>query len=205
MSKFLGLFGEDEESNQQGQSQQNQQQNNSGNTTDSKNMVLHKEELDITKNMVQTGEVVLSKEIIEEQQTIDVPVMHEEIVIERTPLNNESTTSGISGEETIRIPVNEEQVDVNKRTVAVEEVSLYKNEVQENQQINETLQREDVSINTTGNASVVDNTGYMSNSNTANQGGDPNLGGNQGSWSDIQGENVDTSGNENYGGHQQLP
>jgi uncharacterized protein (TIGR02271 family) len=195
MSKFLGVFGEEEESNQQ-------MNNNYGNTTDSKNIVLHKEELDISKNMVQTGEVVLSKEIIEEQQTVDVPVMHEEIIIERRPLNNESsTTSSISGEETIRIPVNEEQVDVNKRTVAVEEVSLYKNEVQNHQQISETIQREDVSINTTGNANVVENTGY----NTTQNGGDPNLGGNQGSWSDIEGENVDTSGKENYGGHQQLP
>lgn len=36
-------------------------------------LFLQKEELDIAKDRVQTGEVNLRKEIIEEQQTVDIP------------------------------------------------------------------------------------------------------------------------------------
>jgi uncharacterized protein (TIGR02271 family) len=189
MNNSFGFFG-DEDRNQ-----------GVGNTVDSKNIVLHKEELDISKDTVQTGEVILNKEVIEEQKTVNVPVMHEEIVIERRALNNQTTSSSISDDETIRVPVNEEKVQVGKHTVATEEITLYKKQVEDTKEINETLQREDISIDSTGDANIIN-----TSDTTTTSGGDPNLGGNQGIWSDIeQTRNVDTSGQQNYGGHQVLP
>ncbi|KAJ49068.1 uncharacterized protein (TIGR02271 family) [Clostridium tetanomorphum] len=120
-------------------------------------LTLHKEELDINKSKVQKGEVELSKEIIEEQKTVDVPVTHEEVVIERRSINNEASDTPISDEETIRIPVSEEQVNVDKHTVVTGEVSAYKREVQETKQVDENLKREEARINTNGDANIVDN------------------------------------------------
>lgn len=125
-------------------------------TEETGSLQLRKEELDITKNRVKTGEVELSKEIIEEQKTVDVPITHEEVVIERRSLNNEVSDSPITDEETIRIPVSEEQVNVGKHTVITGEVAAHKREVQETRRVDETLKREEARIRTDGNASVVD-------------------------------------------------
>lgn len=120
-------------------------------------LTLRKEELDINKIKAQKGEVELSKEIIEEQKTVDVPVTHEEVVIERRSLNNEASDEPISDEETIRIPVSEEQVTVDKHTVVTGEVSAHKREVQETRRVDENLKREEARINTNGDANIVDN------------------------------------------------
>ena len=115
---------------------------------------LRKEELDIAKNKVKTGEVELSKEIVEERKTIDVPVTHEEVVIERKSLN-ETTDSPIGAEETIHIPVSEEHAEVGKHTVITGEVSAYKREFEETEHIDETIKREEARIHTEGDAHIV--------------------------------------------------
>jgi uncharacterized protein (TIGR02271 family) len=62
-------------------------------------------------NDVKKGEVELSKEIVEEEKTVDVPVTREEIVIERKKLDNMDSDTPVNSEEIIRIPVSEEQVN----------------------------------------------------------------------------------------------
>ena len=62
-------------------------------------------------NDVKKGEVELSKEIVEEEKTVDVPVTREEIVIERKKLDNMASYTPVNSEEIIRIPVSEEQVN----------------------------------------------------------------------------------------------
>ena len=113
---------------------------------------LRKEELDISKNRVQKGEVELGKEIIEEQKIVDVPITREEVVIERRTLNNEVSDSPITDEETIRIPVSEERVDVNKHTVVTGEISAHKHSIEDTEHIDETLRREEARINRIGDA-----------------------------------------------------
>ena len=120
-------------------------------------LLLHKEELDIGKSRIQTGEVEFSKEIIEEQKAVDVPVTREEVIIERKSLNNEQSDSPIADEETIRIPVSQEKVDVNKHTVLTEEISARKQAIEGTQHIDETLKREEARVNKFGNPDVVDN------------------------------------------------
>lgn len=125
-------------------------------TTDDGTLRLRQEELDITKNKVNTGEVTLSKEIVEDQKTVNVPVAHEEVVIERRDINNEPSDSPITSGETIRIPVSEEKVEVGKHTVVTGEVSAHKREVEETEQVTETLKREEAHVDTTGDTDVVD-------------------------------------------------
>jgi uncharacterized protein (TIGR02271 family) len=124
-------------------------------TEDSGSLQLRKEELDINKSRIQKGEVEISKEIIEDHKTVDVPVTHEEVVIERTPINNEATDTPITAGETIRIPVSEEQVNVGKHTVITEEISARKREVEETKVVDETLKREEARINKNGDAAIV--------------------------------------------------
>jgi len=120
-------------------------------------LVLRKEELDVSKNRVETGNVKLSKEVIEEQKVINVPVMHEEIIIERKAIDNEPTESSIDDEdEILSMAVSEEQVQVGKHTVITGEIFARKNEVEENREIKETLKREEARVNKDGNANVVD-------------------------------------------------
>src|SRR5436305_10833467 len=153
MGDFLGLFGDDKSQNAEDGNSQNNSSTQDNQSDGS--LQLHKEELDITKNNVDAGEVVLSKDVVEEQKTVDVPVMHEEVVIKRTPMNNERSDASISSEETIHIPVSQEQVEVNKYTVTTEEVSASKRQVEETQQIQETLRSEKANVNTTGSVDIV--------------------------------------------------
>ena len=83
-------------------------------------MSLREEEFDIHKDQVKTGEVVLNKEVVEEQKTVDVPVGHEQVVITRRTLDRSPSDEPITDEETIHIPVTAEQVDVEKHTVITE-------------------------------------------------------------------------------------
>ncbi|MEH7095546.1 YsnF/AvaK domain-containing protein [Neobacillus vireti] len=180
MSDFLGLFSDDNSQNTENQNNQSTS-SNQGNATsstsqDSQNsqsgqndgsLQLHKEELDITKNSVDAGDVVISKDVVEEQKTVDVPVMHEEVVITRTPMNNERSDSSSISQETITIPVSQEQVEVNKYAVTTEEISASKRQVEETQQVQETLKREEAHVDTTGNVNVVSDASSFSDINNS--------------------------------------
>lgn len=115
---------------------------------------LREEQLNISKNRVQTGEVSVRKEIVEEQKTINVPVSHEEVVIERRPVHDETSAGPIGQEETIRIPVSEEQVEVSKRPVVTGEVEVHKREIQSTEQVQDTVKREEARVDKTGGAQV---------------------------------------------------
>jgi uncharacterized protein (TIGR02271 family) len=116
---------------------------------------LRKEELDIAKNKVQIGEVEISKEIVEEQKIVDVPVTHEEVVIERRAVDNEPSDSPVGLRETIHIPVSEERVEVGKHTVVTGEVSAIKRETVENRQVKETLKREEARLHKDGDPNII--------------------------------------------------
>lgn len=125
-------------------------------TSDDGTLRLRQEELDITKSKVNAGEVTLSKEVIEDQKTVNVPVSHEEVVIERRAIDNEPSDSPITSGETIRIPVSEEKVEVGKHTVVTGEVSAHKREVEDTKQISETVKREEAHVDSSGDTSIVD-------------------------------------------------
>ncbi|NRD79942.1 YsnF/AvaK domain-containing protein [Bacillus sp. BRMEA1] len=148
MSDFLGLFSDDRAQNADNEDAHEYNQTSGA-------LQLHKEELNITKNKIDAGEVVLSKEVVEEQKSVDVPVIHEEVVIKRTKLNNERSDEPVSSEETIHIPVSQEEVKVDKYTVTTEEISAAKREVEETRHFEETLKYEKAHVNTTGSVDII--------------------------------------------------
>lgn len=157
--------GKEVEKNSNNQNSAKEHSNeNSSKKEDSNNQIisLHKEELDINKNKIQSGEVIITKEVVEEKKTIEIPVTHEEVIIERKILNNEVTDTPIGPSETIRIPIREEQVEVNKYTVLTEEISAKKREVQENKTIEANLKKEEAKISTTDNEEVTSKSSNLS-------------------------------------------
>ncbi|MBA2394506.1 MAG: YsnF/AvaK domain-containing protein [Ktedonobacteraceae bacterium] len=125
------------------------------NTDDERRLKLREERLNVGKQTVQTGEVGLHKEIIEEQKNIDVPVNHEEVWVERRSYGEERPTDASIGQnETFRVPVREEQVLTDKQTVETGEVALGKRTVQEQQRVSDTVRREEARVDTDGNPNV---------------------------------------------------
>ncbi|HLG78191.1 MAG TPA: YsnF/AvaK domain-containing protein [Ktedonobacteraceae bacterium] len=113
---------------------------------------LREEQLRVQKERVQTGEVDIHKEVVTEQQTINVPVSHEEVVVERHPVSGgQVSDQPIAEGETVRIPVSEEQVHVTKQPVETEEVTIDKQAVHEVRPISETVQREELRTDAEGN------------------------------------------------------
>jgi len=123
-------------------------------TKDEATLRLREEELDIRKDRVKAGEVVLRKDIVEEEQNVAVPVSHDEVVIERRTLDHRPSDEPIAAEEEIRIPVTAERVDVDKHTVVREEITARKREVEETEHVQDVLHKEVAQIDAEGDAVV---------------------------------------------------
>jgi uncharacterized protein (TIGR02271 family) len=121
---------------------------------------LHEEQLSATKQQVQTGEVGLHKEVVTEEKSLNVPVSHEEVYIERHPVSGDAALNAdrpfdlSQKEEVIRVPLSAEQVQVTKQPVVTEEITLGKRVSQENQQVTDTVRHEEVHIERSGNVNV---------------------------------------------------
>ena len=128
---------------------------------------LHQEELRVHKQLVETGQVVIRKEVLTEQKTITVPITREELVIERHPGNGQPSEHPGEASETlaevlpdggsVRIVLHEEQVRVEKYPVVKEEVFISKQQVQEITHLTETLKREEAHSECVGQVTIQGN------------------------------------------------
>ena len=73
------------------------------------------EELSIGKRAVRAGEAYLKKTVETEHVREEVPLRHEEVVVERRPLSADAATDVTIDEDEIRVPVMEEEI-VTSRT-----------------------------------------------------------------------------------------
>jgi uncharacterized protein (TIGR02271 family) len=121
----------------------------------SESMRLHEERLRPEKETTKAGEVHLRKEMVTEQKSVSVPMRHEEVVIERRPVEGGRRASGDIGDsQEIRVPVREEQVHLEKQPVVTEEVSIGKRQVTEQQPVSGTVRREEARVETEGDVDV---------------------------------------------------
>ena len=113
------------------------------------------ETLRIHKDRVARGEVRLRKEVVSEQQNVQVPVTREELVIERTSTEGREAAPGesIGSEREIRVPLSEERVRVEKKPVVQEEIAVGKRQVQDTRQVSDTLRREQMRVEREGEIS----------------------------------------------------
>ena len=126
-------------------------------TDEARRLQLRQEQLQVYKQPVQTGEVGIRKEVVTEQQRIDVPVTHEEVYIERRAGSGQVSDTPIGEGGTIRVPVSAEQVNVSKQTVETGEVSVGKRTVQETRRVTDTVRHEEARIERTGDATIEEN------------------------------------------------
>ena len=100
--------------------------------------------LRVHKDRVQRGEVRLRKEVVTENQKVEVPVSREELVIERVPVQGREGGQIGAGEKEIRVPLSEEQVRLEKKPVINEEVRVGKRQVQDTKRVSDTVRREEL-------------------------------------------------------------
>ena len=89
------------------------------------------EVLRVHKERINRGEVRIRKDVVTENQTIEVPVTREELVLERVGVapNTPAPSANIGQAQEIRVPLSEDKVRVEKQPVVREEVVVGKREV----------------------------------------------------------------------------
>lgn len=114
---------------------------------------VHEEQLRAERMREQAGEVRLEKNVVEEEQTLDVPVTREEVEVRRVSTDRRAGTEAGAFEsgDTIRVPVTAERVSVTKEPHVVEELEISKRPVTETQRVSERVRREEVDIEESGN------------------------------------------------------
>lgn len=102
---------------------------------------LASEELDIRKEPVTLGHVQLHKRVETVEQSVNVPVYHEEVSVEHIPPDQYTPAEPGNPNELV-IPIVEERLVIRKETVVKEYVRIRKHLVAEQQTIREPLRHE---------------------------------------------------------------
>jgi uncharacterized protein (TIGR02271 family) len=94
-------------------------------------------------------EATVTKEPVTETKTVEVPVTHEEVTIEKRPPSDRkytsiSSESPVESKTEIKIPLKREEVEVTKQPYVKEEVVVKKKPVTETRQVNEEVRSETV-------------------------------------------------------------
>ncbi|WP_162601532.1 YsnF/AvaK domain-containing protein [Occallatibacter savannae] len=110
------------------------------------NVQLLGEVLRVHKDRVNRGEVRIRKEVVTENQNIQVPVQREELVVERRPVTDGRPATGTLGEEEIRVPLSEERATLDKSTVVREEVNVSKKPVEEVRDLTGEVRHEELVV-----------------------------------------------------------
>ena len=118
---------------------------------------LREEELNVSKDTVQAGEVAVGKHVVSEEKSVTVPVEHEEVVVTRHAVDRPADPSQIGADsETVKVPVMAEQVSTNVTARVVEEVEVGKRTIQESTTVTDTVRKEKLDLDADGNVNVKD-------------------------------------------------
>ena len=93
----------------------------------------------------EAGAMKVRKRVRTDRERIEVPTKHEEVYVERVPVEGEATEAQI-GEDEVSVPVTEEEVVVDKRAVAKEEVRLRKDVVEDTEVVEDDVRREEIDV-----------------------------------------------------------
>ena len=93
----------------------------------------------------EAGQLKVRKRVRTDRESIEVPTRHEEVSVERVPVEGEVSEAEI-GEDEVRVPVTEEEVVVSKKPVAKEEVRIRKDVVSGTETVEEDVRREEIEV-----------------------------------------------------------
>jgi uncharacterized protein (TIGR02271 family) len=93
----------------------------------------------------EAGSMKVRKRVRTDREQIEVPTRHEEVSVERVPVEGEASEAQI-GEDEVSVSVTEEEVVVGKRVVAKEEVRVRKDVVEDTEVVEEDVRREEIDV-----------------------------------------------------------
>jgi uncharacterized protein (TIGR02271 family) len=110
------------------------------------------EVLRVHKERIKRGEARIRKDVVTENQTIDVPVTREELVLERVPVSGTTPAPGasIGSPQEIRVPLSEDAVRLEKQAVVREEVLVGKREVENVASVGDAVRHEKLRVDPDG-------------------------------------------------------
>src|SRR5918994_2043756 len=110
------------------------------------------EELRVGTREREAGALKVRKRVRTDREQISVPTRHEEVSVERVPVEGREASEAEIGEDEVVMPVTEEEVVVEKRPVVKEELRIRKDVVEDEEVVEEDVRKEEVEIDdqTTG-------------------------------------------------------
>jgi uncharacterized protein (TIGR02271 family) len=121
----------------------------SGPSTDSA-MTRSEEQLRVGTEKVESGRARLRKHVVSETETRTVPVSHEEVRVEREPIDDADVGAALDGpaisEEEHEVVLEAERPVVQKEAVPVERVRLDKERVTDQTQVSEQVRKEQIDL-----------------------------------------------------------
>ena len=117
---------------------------------DEERITLSEEELAVGKRERQAGAVEVEKLVETEHVRESVPVMRDEVTVERRPISDARATDARFENDEIRIPLTEEEVVVDKRAVAKEELVIKKHQVEDQKHVEADLRKERAEVHSEG-------------------------------------------------------
>lgn len=126
--------------------------------TDEARVPLMEEELEVRKVVRETGRVQVRKDVVSEEKQVSVPVMREEVRVERIPggSGEAAPTDAAWRQDAVSVPVREEEIEIVKRPKVREELRIKRTPVQEQRTARETVKREVADIDTEGSVKRLD-------------------------------------------------
>jgi uncharacterized protein (TIGR02271 family) len=114
---------------------------------DTLSIPVHEEELTATTRSREVGQVEITKDIVSEQRTLEVPVTEERVRVERRVVDRAAGVDDTAFQEgVIEVPLMAEEVELQKRTRVAEEIEIGKEAVQRTEQVAGTVRREVVDV-----------------------------------------------------------
>ncbi len=111
---------------------------------------LRAERLAVDTVRVASGAVRIRKKVVSERRSIDVPVAHEELVVERYRVTSGALGGTLGATETILIPLAREDVRIGMETFVTEEIEIGKRVVTATERVSETLRHEELIVERDG-------------------------------------------------------
>src|ERR671914_2230893 len=105
---------------------------------------LIEERLNVSKK-TSTTQYTITKEPVTEKKTIEVPVTHEELIVEKRPPKDSSSSAAqgpVKSKTEIKVPLNREEVEITKKPFVKEEVVVKKKPVTETRTVSDTITSE---------------------------------------------------------------
>ncbi|HSU17902.1 MAG TPA: YsnF/AvaK domain-containing protein [Longimicrobium sp.] len=137
-------------------------------------LTLSEEQLAVGKRETSAGQVEVEKHVDTRHVREEVPVMRDEVTVERHELTGADAvnTDRAFTEEHISVPLTREEVVAEKRAVGAEEIVVRRNQVEDTQTVEADLRKERAEVHQTGDVRRVDEGGGMRADNPLSGGRD---------------------------------